>query len=250
MDLDQVDLERGGDYFVRSEGAIVTVPAATGFNWRQVVSAIKDPFYFAALVWPASASLMAWKVDLVHQGWIRHNGLTAADEVPRLIMLMERYFDGIEYDLQSRLGEDAGELWRQRKWRKLLGYITSLPADTQMNYLLSQDEEYLEHAMRAQEKNRTGGSATAPGPSMAEWNLTVSLLAQVVDAVNRNTEVTKAAAGGKPSQVRPVPRPTTAAERIGNRIQREAHEEMSAILLRNRPDRSGGKMNGSPSPAE
>jgi hypothetical protein len=70
-------------------------------------------------------------------------------------------------------------------------------------------------------------------PSMADWSMTNSLLAQLVDAVNRNTQITVSATGSKQNLgLSPVPRPWTAADKVNYRIQQRKHEEMKALLLR------------------
>jgi hypothetical protein len=152
--------------------------------------------------------------------------------------MVGRYYEGLEYDLRARLGVDLGELWRARRWRAINSYVSQLPSDSRLNHLIANDEEYLERVLAARDKDRTPDQET-PGPSMAEWSLTNSLLAQLIDAVRTNTEVTKAAAGGTPGNVKPVDRPKTAVDRISNRNRMREHQEMSALLLRNRPNRAG-----------
>lgn len=248
MDLDVIDLERGGPHVVLERGEVVVVPAATEFTWKQVASAVIDVHYFATMVWPVDRALTAWKLEHAHQGWCRHNGLTDRDETRQLIHLLERYYEGIEYDLRSRLGVSLGELWRSRRWRELVGYIQQLPADTRLNALLANDEEHLEAAIKAREKRAPNDSGLG-GPSMADWSQPVAMMADLIDAVNRNTEVTRAAAGGKPSRVQPYPRPRTAAERVSNRVRQAEHEQMASVLLRNRPN-PAGTIQGTPSTAE
>lgn len=232
MDLDRIDAERRGPMVVREHGELVPLPAATELPWRVVAAAIGDVHFFATTIWPAGYHLTGWKLELAQQGWIWHNGLPELDQARRLVYMYQRYYTGVEYDLRHHLGLSAGDLWRERRWRELLNYIDQLPTNSQMNRLLSQDEEHMEQILRSS-GSRSGGRAK---PSMADWSLTNSLLSTLIDAVNKNTAVNQAIAnpkGPKP-RVEPTPRPATVAEKIERKITRERHDEMVSILLPNR----------------
>jgi hypothetical protein len=249
VDLDRLDLERGGPLLIREQGAVVVVPPASEFTWQQVAMAIMDARYFGVYIWPQEYPLRFGWIDYAQQSWCRHNGLTDLAETRQLVHMAGRYFEGIEWDLRTRCGISAGELWRERRWRELYSYIKQLPSDSRVNHLIANDEEYLEKALANQDKNRTPGQSGPSGPSMAEWNLTNALLTKLVNAVRQNTEVTKAAAGGKAGNIQPERGPVTAADKVLNRLRQREHEEMSAILLRNRPSKAGTIL-GTPSPAE
>lgn len=231
MDLDQFDAELAGPMRVKDGDAIVVIQPATEFHWRAVAAACHDLDAFVGLIWPPETPVRhwkRWKVDVIHRAWIRHNGLVAMPDLQRLVYMMERYTDGIEYDLRNHLGLSAGEMWRQRRWRELINYIDLLPTDTHKNRLLTQDEEHME-AIIASQKGDLGDTK----PSMAQWGQLESMVAVLIDAVNRNTEVTHAVAPGKkrPLRIAPYPRPATAAEKVEMQIQKKKHEEMVALLL-------------------
>lgn len=216
---------------VNDGGVLVVIPPASEFHWRAVAAACHSLDGFVGLIWPPEVPVRhwtRWKVDTIHRAWIRHNGLLAMPHLQRLVYMMEKYADGIEYDLQNHLGLSAGELWRGRRWRELMAYIDMLPTDSHKNRLLTQDEEHME-AIIAARKDEKGDAK----PSMASWGQLESMIAVLIDAVNRNTEVTHAVAPGKkkPLRINPYPRPATAAEKVEAQIQKKKHEEMVNLLL-------------------
>lgn len=228
MDLDQIDAERRGPMAVAVAGKQVSLAPATELSWRHVVLAASDDRYFGALVWPADVRLPFSKLGAVREAWRRHNALPDVGQMRRLVYMFERYYEGIEYDLRDKLGLSAGELWRERRWRELLGYIDRFPANTHMNRMLSLDEEHMQELL----KNEKGD----PGPkkpSMADWSLTNELLSTLIDAVNKNTAVNQGIAnpkGPKP-RIDPMPRPASVAEKIRLQLQKDRHQEMVGLLL-------------------
>lgn len=230
MDLTQLDSELHGPMVVRVAGKSYELKSATELSWKAVHACVANANYFMALVWPREARIPAWKIDAAQQRWIVHNGLPFVAQLDRLIYMVEKYGEGVEYDLRTKCGVSLGDWWRDRRWRELLTLIDHLPSDTHMNKLLSQDEEYMRRVLKAQ-----NGSSNRP--SMADWSQTNALLANLIDAVNRNTVVTQTVAGttkGPKPSYDPYPRPATAADGLEDRMRREAHEEMNAILLRDR----------------
>lgn len=213
---------------VHDAGRLIDVPPATEFHWRAVGEACRDRYNFGRLIWPKGVSLDHWKLEVVQLAWIRHNGLVAMPHLQRLVYMMEKYADGIEYDLRHHLDVSAGELWRGRRWRELLSYIDMLPNDSHKNRMLTSDEEHMEALIRGQK-----GEAEYR-PSMADWDQTASMMAVLIDAVNRNTEVTYAVQAGKkakPMRIPNFPRPATAAEKVKLQIQKDKHKEMVNLLL-------------------
>lgn len=213
---------------VRHAGQIVVLPSASDLPWRLVQAASADLMIFGSLVWPSDVRLSTRRLELVQRAWMAHNGLPELDQMRRLVYTIQRYYGALEYDLRNHLRVSTADLWRERRWRELLNYIDHLPANTHMNRLLTQDEEYMEMVVRSQKGD------TGPGrPSMADWSTTNSLLATLIDAVNRNTAVQQGIAnpkGPKP-RVEPTLRPETVAEKVQHRINKAKHEEMVGLLL-------------------
>lgn len=228
MDLDALDRELGGPMRVLHARTTVVLPAATDFDWQTALMVAADVWRFGERVWPIQHRLPFLSLKQVQKAWRIHNGLPDGQQCHRLAYMMQKYGEGIEFDLQHHLGVAAGRLWRERRWRELLSYVDMLPTNSHMNRLLVADEEYMELVVKQRDKQ------DAPSrPSMAEFSLTNSLLMQLIDAVNTNTVVNKAIAnpkGPKP-RVDPVPRPYTAEERVRYRLQKEAHEQMVSLLL-------------------
>lgn len=236
MDLDQLDGERGGPLTVQLDGEIVTLKSARDLPWKVVAYAATDVHRFAFVVWPAVVPIPAWKLDVAHRVWLTHNGLPETAQLQRLVYMVQKYGEGIEYDLRHHLGVSLGDMWRDRQWREILSLIDRLPTDSHMNQLMTNDEQHLEEVLRRQKTGESGPNA----PSMSDWSLTNSLLATLIDAVNRSTETAKGIANPKsrPS-VQPYPRPRTAADAVRYRIDKERHDEMNKILLRNRTAAAG-----------
>lgn len=231
MDLDALDAEVAGPMRVRHLGVDIVLPAATDMPWNQALGGALDARVFVTMIWPFNRRVSQHALLQIQAAWRRHNGLPDGEQCRRLAYMMQRYSDGIEYDLRHHLGVSAGELWRGRRWRELLNYIDMLPTNSHMNRLLTTDEEYMEAALAKRE-----GQPGSNRPSMAEFSLTNSLLMQLIDAVHVNTAVNKGIAnpkGPKP-RIDPVPRPATAAERVNYLREKRRHEEMVAMLLPNR----------------
>lgn len=236
MDLTRLDGERGGPLVVQSDGEEVILKSAAELPWKVVAYVATDVHRFAYVIWPPQTRIQTWKLEVVYNTWLIHNGLPNAGQIQRLIYMMERYGEGIEYDLRNHLNTSLGDLWRDRRWREILNLLDRLPSNSHMNQLLVNDEEHLAAVMARQQQR----DQAPTGPSMSDWSQTNALLAKLIDAVNRGTETAKGIANPKsrPS-IHPEPRPRTAADAVRSRIDRQRHEEMNSILLRDRPARAG-----------
>lgn len=234
--LDQIDGERGGPLRLRLRGEVIEIKPATDLNWKLVLGACSSIYAFGGLLWPAQIRVTYRQLIEARKAWMTVNGLPEGDQCRRLVYMCKRYWPGVEYDLRNQLGLSAAELWQSRHWREMLGYIDHLPTNSHMNRLLTLDEEYME----ALERSPRRDTPMAGRPSMADWSLTNGLLAKLIDAVNRNTAVAISAANPKAPKpnMPPEPRPYTAAERVRYHVQQEAHEEMVAVLMRDRPGRT------------
>lgn len=240
MDLDTLDGERGGPFRILVHGVEVDLPPATDLGWQQVAVALHGPARFLAAVWPIYPRLEHWKVGLIQQAWIRHNGLPDYEQARRLIYMLDRWGDGIEYDLQHHLQVSMRELWQARRWRELLNYIDRLPTNSHKNRLLSLDEEYM--TMIIKEKDKAKETPGAGHPSMAEWSQEAALLAKLIDAVRANTAsravIASGGKGPKPS-VEPELRPYSVASSVEYKIRKREHQSMVDLLLPGRKKSTG-----------
>ena len=229
-DLDVLDAEVGGPMGVLHLGEVITLRPATDMHWGEVLQAATTVWRFMASCWPPARRLSYAELCRMHEAWRRHNGLPDPDQCNRLAYMIDRYRKGIEYDLRNHLQVSLGELWRGRRWRELLDYIDMLPTNSHMHRLLTSDEEYMERVL----ESKSADDERSGRPSMADWSLTNSLLAQVIDAVNRNTATNRGIAQqgkGEPPRYDPVPRPYTAADKVQHRINQRKHEEMVRALI-------------------
>src|SRR5688572_16980522 len=211
MDVDLLDAEVGGPMGVLHLGEVITLPAATDLHWTQVLNAATNIWKFMSTCWKPERRLSYIDLGLLWEAWRKHNGLPGPDQCHRLAYMVDHYLKGVEYDLRNHLQVSLGELWRARRWRELLVYIDMLPTNSHMHRLLTTDEEYMERVLSSKQERDEERSGR---PSMADWSLTNSLLAKVIDAVNRNTQITVSAAGNKQNLgLKPEPRPWTAADK-------------------------------------
>lgn len=213
---------------------VVELRPATELTWNHVASVLADPILFAVMLWPSNMPLRWWQIDVVHQAWAAHNALPDAAQARRLLYMVHRFGEGIEYDLRGHLtGVDLGTMFRERRWRELLNLLDQLPQDTHMNRLLTTDEEYMKAVLGDAEPSED--DAGPKPPSMAHWSQTNAMLAQLIDAVNRLTAVNQGIAGAKDPKFSPYPRPESAAADIMARRAREVamqkHQELVDILL-------------------
>lgn len=214
---------------VRRDGVTITLPAASALPWRVVAAAVVSRQAFLQYVWPGM-SIKVGHLNRAHRGWVAHNGLPDPASIKRLVYMLDKYGDGVQVDLRKHFGLSMDDLWRERQWVELLRLIDHMPQDSHLNRLLTNDEEY----MTAILKKKKGPSIGPSRPSMADWSLTNSMLAQLIDAVNKNTATIEGvnAPKGKPApKVEPYPRPATVTEKVERDLQKAAHEEMVGLLL-------------------
>lgn len=134
----------------------------------------------------------------------------------RLVYLISRYGGAIEADLADRQ-LDLAELWRKRRWRRLLNLIDHLPRHSHYIAAMANDEELAESLPEP-----TQGSGAPPltefTPEVERLTLIADRLAEVVTAVGNTV-------AKKPRRPpRQLPRPVTAHDRIKRRRRRERHQ--------------------------
>jgi hypothetical protein len=114
-------------------------------------------------------------------------------------------------------------LWRDREWRFLLNLIDHLPPGSFFVEALSDDEEYATAALAS------GGQSNS-APRMSTWSPVVDMLAVVNDRLGLIAALQAAANGGRQT-LPPVPRPSTAFDRVRHVVAREKHRALVAKVL-------------------
>lgn len=154
-------------------------------------------------------------------------------KLARLTYILAKYWQALEYDFAAKLpGTDVGELWRSRRWRKLLNLIDHLPQDTWYSHEVSQDVEHAMMLIQAQERAKRAGIAPPPaGPSMATYSPEVERLDRVIDAVNFGAHKVAGTNGYKGEAPKPQQRPTNAMEIARYRLKMEAHDRLRRRML-------------------
>jgi len=137
----------------------------------------------------------------------------------RLAGLLSQYGGAIEYDLQTICGVDLADLWRQRRWRKLLSLIDQLPRASRFMEALAADEDlarlYLEHA---------DDDEPPPGERWSDWTPERDGLARVEDAIQLLTRTVAAVGGAKNSSpFKPAARPRSAMDDVRDVDRRGRH---------------------------
>lgn len=86
---------------------------------------------------------------------------------------------------------------------------------------MAMDDELIEQAIEA-------GAKPSPRPSISDWSLQTSLLADIFDRLGELTATLVGVNGGKPKLPRPSPRPLTGRERVEGRRTLARHHSLVA----------------------
>jgi len=180
-----------------------------------------------------------WQRQLVFERWCAAWDLPSFHQARRLAYLVDKYRAAISNDLAVYTHLDLGELWRARRWQKLVDLIDRLPAHSWYNASVANDEEHA--AMLAEAyitRRRAGETDGQSGPALTTWTPEVAELRGVHDAVRRLEYTVMASQHGKKAAgepPKPLPRPMTAVERAMKRAEhahRQAkHESLVARVL-------------------
>lgn len=226
----QLDRERPGKPFsVRVGGRVLRFRAAPDLPAAVLLQVTSDWRLFLGycVVNPddlfQAGDFAWWKAEHILRLYRRHYGLcTTPDEDRRLFQLLDQddYRDSIEADLQEIYGVDLGELWRARRWRKLLGMIERLRRSTHFGEATAADEKLAEIVLRKERDSKDGELPALR--RMSEFTVEAELLSVVADRLAELVQVSVAKRGGRARAVKPMPRPATAVEKLRNR-QTQVH---------------------------
>lgn len=143
----------------------------------------------------------------------------------RLVTLIERYGDAIEYDLHAVFGLDLLDFFRHRyTWRKLDVLLAQLPSGSAFWAARADDDEAAAAVLKANQGRRPAGGA----PPLTEMTTTNQLLLDLIDMqqviVQRITQL----GGGKPGTINPAPRPDTGMSRAKRNVEAQHVEALVA----------------------
>ena len=110
---------------------------------------------------------------------------------------------------------DLAEWYAAGRWVALLDFIDGLPSACRLNEAIVNDKEAA--AQIAAMPDPTEEWA----PRVAEFDLHAHLLRELLHAVKSNGQISIAAAGGKPGEVKPFPAPRTEIDRAIAALERE-----------------------------
>lgn len=232
-------LEHGGatghtPFAVRVNGELITLPNPRERHYQWVLMALQ-----LGHVPGTPEGIPEWKRELVFQRWRAAWELPAFNDARRLAYLVDNYRAAISNDLATYAnGLDLGELWRARRWTRLLDVIDRLPAHSWYASCVANDEDHARMmAESVAARKSTAGAAEDRGPALTTWTPEVAVLTSVLDATRRVEYAIFAAQHGKKAGEPPklMPRPVTALERALKRAEHDrrkaAHESLVARVL-------------------
>lgn len=225
--LDRLDAP--GGRAIIWQGKTHILPDPTEMGWREVVRRLENPALVVGEM--GLTDLPGWKAKRVGAGWADAFDLGSAQEAGRLCYILQRYWQALEYDFASKLpGENLGELWRSRQWRKLLNLIDHLPQNTYYAAEVSTDIDHAVMLLKAQQRAKSEGKA-GKAPSMATYSPEVERLDKVIDKLSELAYITAKANQGNPKKPDPQQRPASAMEIARLRVRREQHDMLRSRLL-------------------
>jgi hypothetical protein len=236
-----LDCEGGGRFVLSDHHDSTLRPAAT-MSANEIFRVLHDDRAFVVQV-AGSRAMPARDIPALRRSWAVQNGLLEGTDLERLLWLLRRFRDDVEYDLRKHLGVDLGELWRARRWRMLLNYVDRLPRASWTYMAMTNDPSYAEAMADAIAKRSTSTlEEEPPSRPLVESTPEVAVLSDLVDAVNalRATFIMANKKPGSPDPViPPYPRPVTLVDRMTEKAKRKArwaaHESLAdRILLRRR----------------
>jgi hypothetical protein len=112
-------------------------------------------------------------------------------------------------------GVDLAEWYAAGRWVALLDFIDGLPSACRLNEAITNDPE----AAAAIANMPTPDQEWAP--RVAEFDLHAHLMRAILHAIQSNGQISLAAAGGKPGEIKPFPAPRTEIDRAIAALERD-----------------------------
>lgn len=139
---------------------------------------------------------------------------------------MTRYKAEIRADLLQVYGADLGDWLRSERWSALVDLIDQLPSACRVNEAIAQDDEAADELVAMLDDSESEGPDWSP--RVAEFDLTNTMLAQLINEVKLLGQTIIASNGGKAKKIKPFPTPRTAIDRARERQDTDMFYRMQA----------------------
>lgn len=207
--LDQLEASRGGQFRYRHDGIVHTAPNPADLLIGEVLLILQSCL-------PAP-NMPLYKRLALTERWRAHYDLPEATSAQRLVYVINRYRDDLEYDLRVHARVELAELWHARRWRTLLATIDRLPQHSLYSEAVSQDPEHAKMLAKAMAERSGEEGSSDNSPPLRTWTPEVRLLTDIFDAI-RNLQHTVVAVqvpkgkAGNPPEASPRPKSILAEE--------------------------------------
>lgn len=223
----------GGNFCIQRDGELIPLPDPRARNYQWVLAALGLEY-----VPGTPDDIPDWQRALVFDRWRAAWDLPDFNDAHRLTYLVDHYRAAISNDLAVHAGVDLGDLWRARRWNKLVDIIDRLPAYSWYSASVANDEEHAKMlAESIASRKDSGEEPESKGPPLVTWTPEVAALHGVWDAVRRVEYAVFAAQHGNKAgePPKPLPRPVTALEKAmaaaEHNRRKSAHEALVARVL-------------------
>lgn len=214
MDVLSLEAAKGGPFVFQHEGATLVLPDPADLPLGEVLAALRSDGRSLT----HQIRMPDYKRRALMRAWAGHYDLGHPRDVERLMYLLQKYGEHLEFDLRVHAaGVDMGDLWRSRRWRYLLNLIDHLPRHSYYRDAEANDPEHAALIAKAQADRAAEGEETkTPRVPLISWTPEVAAIADLIDSVNSVTHTLRVV-NSDPKKQPPkaparYPRPTTAIE--------------------------------------
>ena len=224
-----LEAAHGGRFRFKHAGASYTIPGPESLKIIQVLAIMEQEHIPGVPNMPERS--------LVFRRWSAHYDLPDLRSLQRLVTLIERYRDQLEYDLQTVTGVDLTTAWRERRFRFLLNMIDHLPSATWYYEAVMSDPDHIEAIVKAEREAPQGDDDEKPaGPPFHTWSPELAAITDVLDAVRDVAHtVAQVQSEKKIKQPARAPRPTSPLQEARKAAQAarrlERHKALAKRLL-------------------
>lgn len=220
--------ESGGDLIYTYGGGEHRIPAAVSVHHEVLLEVLTSNIEFAAFA-QAPSQMRLDQVATLRESYCIKSGLPVPPEdTLRLFQVLETAAEELELDLQRIYGYDLVSLFRERRWRRLLGAIDRIPRASLFYQRLLNDKEYARKLLEAQ-KSKPKQKGTLVSETTAE----VEELQEVNRRVGMLLEMFASANGGK-YRAEPRPGMITVLQEVDYRERERSHHQLAARVLPSR----------------